>query len=161
MTEEDFRCSEELFRRAGFRVNDCRYEEEQFGSWWIELSREGLPRQRVVWDGREGWLLIEVFASSGTWMDKWIGREKSEQTASAALAQLKVPVTREWELEIERQRAEYWSKFQLEQALSVAGRLWDAGCYSDYVLELSPYRDHLSPAQLKRLDIAETRAAAG
>jgi hypothetical protein len=161
MDEEDFRRAEELFRRAGFRVEDKGYHQSHFGSWSIVLSREGLPQQRVVWDGRDRWLIVEAFASSGTWMDKWIGRKKSEQNAETALAHLEVPVSREWEQQIEHERAEYWRRFQLEQAISSADRLWEAGCYADYVRELSPYRDQLSPAQLKRMEIAQRRSVEG
>ena len=158
MTKDDFHRSVELFRRDGFSVEVSRYDEEYFGSWFIEVAREELPKQRVVWDGKDAWLIVEAFASSGSWMDKWIGRKRSEQTPEAALSQLQVPVTREWEEEVERHRAEYWRKFQLEEALSSAAQLWDAGCYGEYLSELSPYRDQLSPAQLKRLDLARKRA---
>ena len=160
MTEDDLRRSAEMFRHAGFSLEESRYDEECFGSWFIEVAREGLPKQRVVWDGKDGWLIVEAYASSGSWMDKWIGRKKSEQKPEVALSQLLVPVTREWEDGVKRQREEYWRKSQLEQALSSAARLWDAGRYCDFVRELSPYRDHLSPAQLKRLDLARKRAAA-
>jgi hypothetical protein len=161
MTEDDFKQSQQVFRAAGFRIEDAQYNGKVFGSWWVEMSRDGLPRQRVVWDGKDGWLFVEALASSGSWMDKWIGRKKSEQTAAAALAQLDVPITREWEEEIERERAEYSKKFQLEQAISTAAQLWDDGCFADYVRELSPYRQQLSPAQLKQLDIAHRRANEG
>jgi len=160
MTEEDFLRSQEVLRDAGYEIKTAGYDEQLFGSWAIEVTRAGLPRQQVVWDGKDGWLIVQAFASNGSWMDKWIGRKKSEQTAEAALAQLEIPVTREWELGIERERAEYWKKFQLEQALSHADRLWDAGCYTEYVTKLSPYRDQLSPAQLKRFQIGQKRADA-
>jgi hypothetical protein len=158
MTEDDLRQCEAACRAAGYAVHDSHYHPGHFGSWWFEVSREGFPRQQVIWDGKDHWLIVQAFASSGSWMDKWVGRKKSEQSAEAALAALDVPVTREWEMEIERERAEYWRKFQLEQALSHAARLWDAGCYLDYVAELAPFRGQLSPAQLKRLAIAEKRA---
>ena len=160
MTEDDFRRSQQVFRNAGFNIDDSSYDEQLFGSWSIELTRDGLPKQQVVWDGKDGWLIVQAFASSGSWMDKWVGRKKSEHTPEAALVQLEMPVTREWEQEIERQRAEYWREFQFEQALSHADRLWGARCYSEYVRELSPYRERLSPAQLKRLEIAQKRADA-
>jgi hypothetical protein len=91
MNEVDFRHYEEAFRAAGFTVEASRYHREAFGSWVIELSREGLPRQRVVWDGMDRWLSVEAWASSGSWVDKWVGRKKSERTAAAAIEQLEVP----------------------------------------------------------------------
>ncbi|MEA3039084.1 MAG: hypothetical protein QOE79_1597 [Sphingomonadales bacterium] len=160
MNEGDLRrrC-EAACRAAGYTVRDSHYHPGHFGSWWFEVSREGLPRQQVIWDGKDHWLIVQAFASSGSWMDKWVGRKKSEQSAEAAVAALDVPVTREWEMEIERERAEYRRKFQLEQALDEAARLWAAGCYRDYVAELAPFREQLSPAQVKRLAIAEKRAS--
>jgi hypothetical protein len=158
MTEEDFRRAQQLFLTAGYKIENSWYDEKLFGSWAIELTRDGLPKQQVVWDGKEGWLSVEAFASNGTRIDKWVGKKKSEQNPDAALAQLAIPITREWEEKVERERAEYWKKFQLEQALSRVQRLWDGGCYSDYVNELSPYQEQLSAAQLKRLDIAKQRA---
>ena len=86
-------------------------------------------------------------------------RKKGEQSAEAALAALELPVTREWEEAIERERAESARRIHLEDALSRAARLWEAGCYRDYVAELSPFRGQLSPARLKRLEIAEKRAS--
>ena len=160
MTEADFQRSQVVLRDAGYQISAAWYDEEMFGSWGIEVTREGLPKQQVVWDGKDGWLVVQAFASSGSWMDKWVGRKKSEQTVEAALDQLALPVTRDWELGVERDRAEYWKKFQLEQALSHANRLWDAGCYAEYVSELSPYRGQLSPAQLKRFQIGQKRADA-
>ncbi len=91
MNEQDFRYWEEAFRSAGFTVEASRYYNEAFGSWVIELSREGLPRQRVAWDGRDKWLSVEAWASSGSWMDKWVGRKKSEQTVAATIEQLEGP----------------------------------------------------------------------
>jgi hypothetical protein len=160
MTEDDFRRAQDLFCDDGFAVGESWYDGRAFGSWCIELTKDGFPKQRVVWDGKDGCLIVEAFASSGNWMDRWVGRKKSEQSAEAALAELNQPVTREWELQVERERAQYWANFQLEQALSSASRLWDAGCYSDYVRELTPFRDQLSPAQLKRLEIAQERSTA-
>jgi hypothetical protein len=159
MTEDDLRKCEAACRAAGYAVRERQHHPGHFGSWWIEVSREGMPRQQVIWDGKDNWLIVQALASSGSWMDKWTGRKKSEQSAEAALAALDVPVTREWEEAVERERADHTRKLHLEQALFHAARLWDSGCYRDYVAELAPFRAQLSPAQLKRLAIAEKRAS--
>ena len=52
----------------------------------------------------------------------------------------------------------YWEDFQIKQALSQASSLWADGRYGDYVRLLAPYRDRLSPAEMKRLTIAERRS---
>lgn len=132
MPEQDFEGSKVLFERSGFTVGECYYDEKAFGSWFIEVAKEGLPQQRVAWDGKDGWLIVAVFASTGSWMNKWLGRKKLEQNAEAALEHLEVRVTRDWERQVERERAEYWANYQLEQALRKAAGLWDSGLYSEY-----------------------------
>lgn len=52
-----------------------------------------------------------------------------------------------------------WHEHQLQQALSQATSYWENGRYADYVQTLMPVRDLLSPAQLKRLMIAESRVS--
>ena len=52
----------------------------------------------------------------------------------------------------------YWEDFQTKQALSEAGPFWADRRYADYARILAPLRDRLSPAQLKRLTIAEQRS---
>jgi hypothetical protein len=51
-----------------------------------------------------------------------------------------------------------WDRHRLQQALAQAAPLWEGGRYADYVEALSSVRDLLSPAQLKKLDIAEKRS---
>lgn len=52
----------------------------------------------------------------------------------------------------------YWEDIRTKQALAEAGPLWADGRYADYARLLAPLRDRLSPAQLKRLTIAEQRS---
>lgn len=51
-----------------------------------------------------------------------------------------------------------WHRHQLEQALSEAAPHWASKRYAEYARILAPIRDLLSPAQRKRLSIAESRA---
>jgi hypothetical protein len=51
-----------------------------------------------------------------------------------------------------------WQRFQVEQALSGATLLWEEGRYAEYVQVLAPVRQLLSPAQRRRLEIAEGRS---
>jgi hypothetical protein len=158
MTETDFRHFQQAFRDAGFEINETWYDEEVFRSWFIDLTKEGLPKQRVTWDGKDRWLIVSVLASTGSWMDKWVGRTAEEQTLRSALSQLKLPVTRKWEQQVEAKSEEYWRQYKLRQVRKQSRRLWDECRYSDFVQELEPYRNDLSPAELKRLEIARKRA---
>ncbi|MFN3945687.1 MAG: hypothetical protein ACK4K7_12245 [Allosphingosinicella sp.] len=62
--------------------------------------------------------------------------------------------------EAERKRSNElgWNLAQMQQLLSDAAPLWAEQRYAEYVRLLAPYRDRLSPAQLKRLEMAERRA---
>ncbi len=77
---------------------------------------------------------IEVFARSH-WLDRFLseGRERDRVA---------------------------WQRHELEQALSDAAPFWECGDYAGYADVLTPFRDRLSPAQLKRLAIAEKRSRA-
>lgn len=57
-----------------------------------------------------------------------------------------------------RKGAEALRNLLLSQALDKAARLFEQAKYADYASVLEPYRDQLSPAQLKRLSLAERRA---
>jgi hypothetical protein len=60
----------------------------------------------------------------------------------------------------ERDRAS-WLHHELQQALSQAAPHWEAGDYAGYAEILASVRNRLSPAQLKRLAIAEKRSRTG
>ena len=69
----------------------------------------------------------------------------------------------DWLQELLSQRgsdAAQWHDMLVRQALTQAARLWAEGRYGDYVETLAPVREWLSPAQRKRLSIAERRACA-
>jgi hypothetical protein len=70
---------------AGFRGSGTRYDETAFGSWLIVIDHK--PNLRVVWDGKEGRLSVQREADSG-WLDAWIVRTESEQTADAIVRAL-------------------------------------------------------------------------
>jgi hypothetical protein len=54
-----------------------------FGSWLVAIEHS--PRLRVVWDGKDGWAVIqlqtdELFAGRPVWKDIWIGTTSEDQT---------------------------------------------------------------------------------
>ena len=50
-----------------------------------------------------------------------------------------------------------WREYELEQILADAACLWEQERYADYARLLAPHRHELSPARVKRLDIAKKR----
>lgn len=87
MTEPDFRTTAELLKGEGFSTTE-RYDAEAFGSWLVEVKVD--PRLRVVWDGKDGWLIVqrkttELFDGQPVWDDLWVARDPDEQSPEAAL----------------------------------------------------------------------------
>jgi hypothetical protein len=69
---------------GGFGVDKAQYDDQVFGSWFIELS----DARRIVWDGKEA--LLRVQARRGTeWQDLWIERDRAEQTVGRAMQELR------------------------------------------------------------------------
>ncbi len=73
----------ELLRKEGLAVRDSTFHAEAFGSWWIELATE--PSLRLVWDGKEGWAIVQTFSEvpsrKNRWDDRWIGRDRHQAPA--------------------------------------------------------------------------------
>jgi hypothetical protein len=54
--------------------------------------------------------------------------------------------------------AAYWRSFEFEQAMSKAEKMWANGQFAEYVRLLTTFREQLSPAQIKKIDVAKRRA---
>jgi hypothetical protein len=68
----------EHLRLAGCQEVETGYEDPAFGSWFIAL--EGTPQLRIVWDGRDGRLIVQYRrAADGTWKLAWTGVSEAEQ----------------------------------------------------------------------------------
>lgn len=91
MTEEDFERACRQLISAGFTVSEAKYEEQIFGSWYIEAVRSDLPAQQLVWDGKDGWLIVLTQSPAGDWVDRWIGRKLEQHSIELALAQMETP----------------------------------------------------------------------
>jgi|GEM_PF-5466092 hypothetical protein len=62
---------------ANYPIEISDYNEQAFGSWHITLNTS--PRRRLVWDGKEHWLVVEeeiskTFSGLNKWKDIWIDR---------------------------------------------------------------------------------------
>jgi hypothetical protein len=79
-----------LLGERGFVESETRYDEEAFGSWLIAL--ENRPRLRILWDGRDGWLVIQGellhVRPEVPWTDLWMGKQSEDASASAVVTAL-------------------------------------------------------------------------
>ena len=92
MNRSDFETMQRLLRDHGFVIGETQYSRESFGSWWVGVTT--VPRQRVLWDGKDGWLIVqeetnERFQDSFMWRDVWVAKESTGQSCEAALEQLR------------------------------------------------------------------------
>jgi hypothetical protein len=92
VNQNDLQRLQQLLRDTGFAIVKAAYWRESFGSWYVIVS--STPRRRVIWDGRDGWLILqeeteERFRYEFVWHDAWIGRTSVDQTCEAALEALR------------------------------------------------------------------------
>jgi len=81
MSEPDFDASCGLMRDLGFVLQDSKSTPEAFGSWYICAAVNG-KSLRLVWDGRDGALIIQEPSLSGLdgdWSDRWIAGQRYSQ----------------------------------------------------------------------------------
>ena len=82
-TFEHFRSA---LAEAGYRQSEAESHHAGFGSWWVII--DAVPRARVVWDGTDGWLIVQR-EESGDWSDAWIGKNPAEQTPERLVSVLR------------------------------------------------------------------------
>jgi hypothetical protein len=68
---------------ANYPIEKSEYNENAFGSWYICLNIA--PRRRLVWDGKEHWLVAEEetsenFKGVNKWKDIWIDRHPNNDS---------------------------------------------------------------------------------
>lgn len=69
-----------LLRSEVGQIAESRYSASSFGSWYITVSGE--PSLRLVWDGKEAWLVVQRGTSAGIWNDLWILRKPVDEEAT-------------------------------------------------------------------------------
>ena len=82
MHEAAFRSVEALLLERRLVVDESRYDQRSFGSWYVYVATS--PRLGLIWDGRDGWLYLRR-ENDGQWDDLWVGREAHEQTPTVAV----------------------------------------------------------------------------
>lgn len=85
MEASDFETFRAAMRRHGFGETEARYDEAAFDSWFIVIGDP--PAVRVVWDGKEGWLVVQQ-RREGEWVDVWLARDEADRTPDAVVGQL-------------------------------------------------------------------------
>ena len=63
-------------------IISSRYDQASFGSWLVEVEAD--PPVRVLWDGKDNWLVVQTAEHAGVWTDWWVGKEQSQQSAENA-----------------------------------------------------------------------------
>ena len=66
------------FQAAGYDVDDARYDGQHFGSWYLQIKRDGVRARQLGWDGRDHLLIVQV-RNGGQWIDEWSTFVESEQ----------------------------------------------------------------------------------
>ncbi len=83
MNKRAFKQTAKLLAAAGVEPASSSYDWNAFGSWFIDVQTS--PPHRVVWDGKDGWLIVqrqttEVFNGQPVWEDIWVEQDQAKQT---------------------------------------------------------------------------------
>jgi hypothetical protein len=73
--------------QAGYEITDSAYHESAFGSWLLVVASD--PASRVIWDGKDQWLVVQRLGSDSEWQDSWVGKTEDQQTLDRVLAILR------------------------------------------------------------------------
>ena len=71
----------------GFDILHAVYNGLAFGSWSIEFKTFKLPLRRLVWDGKERWLLLQTKERTDDWQETWCDHDPQGQMLDRAFAQ--------------------------------------------------------------------------
>ena len=88
MDRNQYQRALELLTHRGVGVQSQEYSERSFGSWYVVASIQ--PARRLVWDGKERWLIVEEEAAERfnglpVWNELWIERSPHTQSVEQAL----------------------------------------------------------------------------
>jgi hypothetical protein len=92
MNRGAFDSAQELLAAAGLAIDETRYDAPAFGSWVVSISTA--PRLRIVWDGKDGWLLVQretsrTFSGFSEWDDLWLERRPGVQSIAEAVGHVR------------------------------------------------------------------------
>jgi hypothetical protein len=89
MNKRTFKAVSRLLTEAGLDITERRYDRQAFGSWFIEMETD--PSLRVVWDGKDGWLIVqektdEIFNDQPVWKEIDVVKDTNAQTPETAIS---------------------------------------------------------------------------
>lgn len=76
---------------AGLVIKEQVYQEKAFGSWYVVIATT--PSLRLVWDGKEGWYVVEEetgekFNGFQQWKELWIEQDPNPQSIQIGVNKL-------------------------------------------------------------------------
>ena len=80
----------ERLRAAGCELTGGEFQTEHFESWWLTGTCGGAAF-RLVWDGRDRWLAIQLpdpTPDGDGWRDRWIEKAPEGQSPEQVVQQL-------------------------------------------------------------------------
>jgi len=69
-------------------VCKAEYDDSAFGSWFIDFWARCSSKNRIMWDGRDARLVLQV-QRDAEWQEVWAERERERQTVDLALAHVR------------------------------------------------------------------------
>jgi len=81
MNHNAFDQTKSKIKKEHGKIKEAKFHESSFGSWYITI--EAKPDCRLVYDGKENWLLVEqktdkIFNGIPVWSEVWIAHEPTE-----------------------------------------------------------------------------------
>jgi hypothetical protein len=91
MNHAEYQRATQLLVERGIHVQSLEYSERSFGSWYLVASTQ--PPRRLVWDGKEKWLVVEEeteerFNGLPVWRELWLERNTKPQSIELAVTVL-------------------------------------------------------------------------
>ncbi|WP_447726804.1 hypothetical protein [Sphingomonas koreensis] len=74
MSQLVFDEAQSCVRASGRKIVHARYDDQVFGSWGIEIKATPF-RRCLIWDGEDGWFIVQTRRSFQRWQDEWVGRD--------------------------------------------------------------------------------------
>lgn len=86
----DFSAACLLVAEAGLTVEEATFDGKHFGYWHIKFHRKGLRPHLILWDARDGWLLLQALDERrNAWIDEEVVREPQNDAVQRIIEHLR------------------------------------------------------------------------